>query len=102
MPILANAVVDFIIKGGPIMYPILVVAAVAICVIAERILWWIALAAKRDQRRLDEVYAALQVAEVDKAMSLSADSRDPVVRMIHHGLNHHHTSMQGALEVAAG
>ena len=22
--------------------------------------------------------------------------------MIHHGLNHHHTSMQGALEVAAG
>lgn len=102
VPLLANAVVDFIIKGGPIMYPIMVVAAVAVCVILERIVWWLVFGAKRNQARVDEVYAALQAGEIKKAVSLSANSGDPVVRMIHHGLIHPHTSMQGALELAAG
>ena len=42
-PPLANVVVDFIIKGGPIMYPILVVGVVAVCVVVERVFWWLRL-----------------------------------------------------------
>ena len=101
-PPLANVVVDFIIKGGPIMYPILVVGVVAVCVVVERVFWWLRLGLGRKPRLVEEVYAALDAGEVAKAVALSKDSSDPVVRMIHHGLNHHHTSMQGALEVAAG
>ncbi len=84
------------------MYPILVVGAVAVCVVVERVFWWLSLTTRRTPRRLEEVYAALESGDTAKAVSLSSGSNDPVVRMVHHGLNHHHNSMQGALEVAAG
>lgn len=101
-PPLANVVVEFIVKGGPIMYPILVVGVVAACVVSERVFWWLRFGAKRRPKRLDEVYAALEEGDLPKAVTLSSASTDPVVRMVHHGLIHHHSSMQGALEVAAG
>ena len=99
---LANAVVEFFIDGGPIMYPIAAVGIVAVCVLVERIFWWLRLATKRNPRQLDKVYAALEAGQLAEAISLSRDSTDPIVRMVHHGLNHPHSSMQGALEVAAG
>jgi biopolymer transport protein ExbB len=100
--ILANAVVDFFIKGGPIMYPVALVALAAVCLITERIIWWIRTVRGRSPRQLDEVSAALESGDLEKSIRLSAGSSDPVVRMMHHGLQHPHSSMQGALEVAAG
>ena len=102
MPILANAVVDLFHKGGPIMYPIAVVTVVAVCIFVERVFWWVRFATKRSTKQLDEVYEKLEAGDLAQAIAHSASSGDPVVRMIHHGLNHRHTSMQGALEVAAG
>jgi biopolymer transport protein ExbB len=101
-PPVANAVIEFIVKGGPIMYPILAVGVAATCVICERLFWWSRLSIGRKPRLLEEIYAALDAGDVTRAISLSQNSTDPVVRMVHHGLNHHHTSLQGALEVAAG
>ena len=102
MPILANAVVDLFHKGGPIMYPIAVVTLVAVCIFVERVFWWLRFTAKRSTKQLDEVYEKLEAGDLTQAIAHSASSGDPVVRMIHHGLNHRHASMQGALEVAAG
>jgi biopolymer transport protein ExbB len=102
MPILANVVVDLFHKGGPIMYPIAVVTVVAVCIFVERVFWWVRFATKRSVKQLDEVYEKLEAGDLAQAIAFSAKSSDPVVRMIHHGLNHRHTSMQGALEVAAG
>jgi biopolymer transport protein ExbB len=101
-PMLANVVVEFFIKGGPIMYPIVIVGLVAVCVVVERVFWWLRLSVRRKPKRLEEIYAALQAGDLPRAISLSTDSTDPVVRMVNHGLNHHHSSMQGALEVSAG
>ncbi len=102
MPILANAAIDLFHKGGPIMYPIAVVTVVAICIFVERVFWWLRFATKRSAKQLDQVYEKLEIGDLGKAIELSSKSSDPVVRMIHHGLNHRHNSMQGALEVAAG
>lgn len=102
MPLLANVVVELFIKGGPIMYPIAVVSVVAVCIFIERVFWWLRFTAKRSPKQLDQVYSTLEAGDLAKAIAQSSKSSDPVVRMIHHGLNHRHTSMQGALEVAAG
>lgn len=99
---LANAVIEFIHDGGPIMYPILVVGIFAVGVLVERIFWWIRFSAQRNGGQLEQVYATLEAGDLDKAIALSAKTSDPVVRMVHHGLKHQHSSMQGALEVAAG
>lgn len=99
---LANVVIDLFIQGGPIMYPIAVVTVFAICIFIERVFWWLRFSAKRSVKQLDEVYEKLEAGNLAQAIAQAAKSTDPVVRMIHHGLNHRHTSMQGALEVAAG
>src|SRR5438477_225935 len=100
---LGNIVIDYFLKGGPIMYPILVVAIVAVCVVGERAFWWLRLGMRRDHDRLEKVLAAMENGDFKAATGLAKDSDDPVVRMIWHGLNHyHHSSLQGALQVAAG
>lgn len=102
VPLLANAAVDLFIKGGPIMYPVALVAIWAICVLVERLAWWARLRLSRQPALLDQVLDALEGGQTDRAIELSKQASDPVVRMAHHGLKHAHGSVEGALEVAAG
>lgn len=99
---LANVVIEWFKAGGPIMWPILITAIVAVCVIGERSIWWIIQSARRDPETLEKVLASMESGNFNEASRLATDSKDPVVRMIWHGLNHVHYSLQGALQVAAG
>ena len=97
-----NFVVDNFKRGGPIMWPILVVSITALAVVLERIFWWLGRWMRRDPKRIEKVFTAIEVGDVAEASRLSRDSRDPVLRMMWNGLNHQHASLQGALQVAAG
>jgi biopolymer transport protein ExbB len=88
--------------GGPIMWPILLVSITALAVVIERIFWWLGRWLRRDPKRIEKVFTAIEVGDVTEASRLSRDSRDPVLRMMWNGLNHQHASLQGALQVAAG
>jgi len=99
---LANVVVEFFLKGGPIMWPILATALVTVAVVGERVFWWARLATRRDTAKLEQLLAALEQGDFAGASSVAQGSEDPVLRMIYHGLNHVHSSLQGALQVAAG
>src|SRR6266513_1406250 len=98
----SNFIIDNFRKGGPIMWPILLVSIVALTVVIERIFWWGGRWFRRDPKRLEKVFTAIEVGDVTEASRLSRDSRDPVLRMMWNGLNHQHASLQGALQVAAG
>ena len=102
---LANIVFQFFIKGGPVMWPILASALVAVAVIGERTFWWLREGGKRDPQKLEQVLAALENGDVAAAKKMAEGSEDPVIRMIRHGLGHvgHvHASLLGALQLAAG
>ncbi len=99
---LGNILIEYFEKGGPVMWPILVTAIVAVAVIGERIFWWTRESLRRDPQTLEKLFAALENGDFAEAARLSKGSTDPVIRMIYHGLNHYHSSMQGALQVAAG
>jgi biopolymer transport protein ExbB len=98
----ANIVVEFFLKGGPVMWPILISALVAVAVVGERAFWWARLRGCRDPQTLEKLLATLENSNFPAATELSGDSKDPVIRMIHQGLCHVHSSMQGALQLAAG
>lgn len=98
----ANIVLEFFLRGGPVMYPILACALVAVAVVGERTFWWLRERGRRDPRTLEKLLVALEDSDVETARKISTDSGDPVVRMIHRGLNHVHTSLEGALQLAAG
>jgi biopolymer transport protein ExbB len=97
-----NFFIDNFRKGGPIMWPILIVSIIALTVVIERIFWWSGRWFRRDPKRIEKVFTAIEVGDVAEASRLSRDSRDPILRMMWNGLNHQHASLQGALQVAAG
>jgi biopolymer transport protein ExbB len=99
---MANIVVEFILNGGKVMYPILACGLVAVAVVGERTFWWLREASRRDPKKLEEILAALENQDVPAAAKIAEGSQDPVIRMIHNGLLHSHTSLQGALELGAG
>lgn len=84
------------------MWPILIVAIIAVGVVLERIVWWTILRKRRDPVLLEKILTKVEEGDIATASSLGKESRDPVIRMLWHGLNHHHVSLQGALQVGAG
>lgn len=84
------------------MWPILVCALVAVSVVGERTFWWLRESNRRDPRKLEQVLAALENHDLPAATHLAEGSEDPVIRMISQGLHHAQTSLQGALQLAAG
>ena len=99
---LANVVFQFFLKGGPVMWPILLCALAAVAVVGERTFWWWRESGKRDAQRRERLLAALEHSDVDEGQKLTQGSEDPVVRMIRQSLNHEHTSIPVALQMAAG
>ena len=84
------------------MWPILIVSIIGLTVVIERIFWWTGRWFRRDPKRIEKVFTAIENGDVTEASRLSRGSRDPVLRMMWNGLNHQHASLQGALQVAAG
>src|SRR5881296_2490441 len=99
---LANILVKYFQAGGPVMWPILITAVVAVAVVGERTFWWWRESHRRDPATLEKLFGALEHGDFREASRLSRDSSDPIIRMIWHGMNHFHSSLQGALQVAAG
>ncbi len=97
-----NFLIDNFRKGGPIMWPILIVSIIGLTVVIERVFWWTGRWFRRDPKRIEKVFTAIENGDVAEASRLSRGSRDPVLRMMWNGLNHQHASLQGALQVAAG
>lgn len=96
-----NLVVQYFIKGGWIMWPILVTSLVAVMVIFERLIWWTMEQRQRDPEKLEKVYASLKKGDVKVASGLARTSSDPLLRVIWHALNNFYASPEGALHVAA-
>src|ERR671918_1385589 len=98
----SNFLIDNFRKGGPIMWPILIVSIIGLTVVIERVFWWGGRWFRRDPKRIEKVFTAIENCDLAEASKLSRGSRDPVLRMLWNGLNHQHASLQGALQVAAG
>ena len=100
-PILANVVVDLFLKGGLIMYPLLLAAVVAVAVAGERLLWWLRQASRRDQALVAKVLDAAEHGRWEEAAQLARSSQDPVALVLAAGLEHRETSLEGAIQIEA-
>lgn len=99
--LLANVIYDYLVQGGPIMWPILVVFLLAMTVVLERTLWWLRLAHRTAAAKMDEVFAAVAAGEFDRALRLSEGTDDPFLRTVSEGLIHAHSSLLGAMQLRA-
>jgi len=97
----ANIAIELFVKGGPVMYPIVLVCITAIAVIAERAFWWLRTTARRQRVLVDDFFQALENDQVDEALASSKGATDPVAKVVRQGLIHRHGAFHGALQSAA-
>ena len=92
---------DFFLKGGPVMYPLLVCSVLSLTVIIERFLFWIKEDKRRNQALVDNVLELCQKGNWEEVKVRVAGSRDYIIRILVSGILHRKFSMTKAMETAA-
>jgi biopolymer transport protein ExbB len=86
---------DFLVRGGPVMLPLMVCSLVSVTVIVER--WLTIRAALKDSRELTEkVGECLAKGQTQEAASLCASESGPVAAMLGAGVANRHLGVKGA------
>ena len=98
---LANILVDYFIKGGPIMWPILLALLVALAVILQRVTWWLSLSRRSHPAKLKQTFEAITAGDFDAALAVSDLPSDPFLNTVHEGLMQAHNSLLGAMQLTA-
>jgi len=93
--------INLFIKGGPIMYPLLVCSIIALTVIIERTIFWIGEDYRRDQALVNEVLSLAEKGNWEKVRARIGNSKDFTVRILVAGILHREFSIAKAMETAA-
>ena len=93
-----DALISILIKGGPVMVPLLCCSVISLAVIIERGWFWWRRCSSREPER------TLELAEAGKwedALRLGEASRSPAARVLATGIRHRNPSAALAMELAA-
>ena len=93
--------IDLFVKGGPIMYPLLICSIIALTVIIERAIFWIGEDHRRNQALINDVLSLAEMGDWEAVRARIGDSKDFIVRILVAGILHREFSMSKAMETAA-
>lgn len=93
--------IDIFLKGGPIMYPLLICSIIALTVIIERMIFWIVEDHRRDQALVNDVLSLAERGDWEAVRTTIGDSKDFALRILVAGILHKEFSMAKAMETAA-
>ncbi|MBW1722342.1 MAG: MotA/TolQ/ExbB proton channel family protein [Deltaproteobacteria bacterium] len=93
--------IDFFIKGGPVMYPLLLCSILSLTVILERAFFWVREDFHRNQPLVDEVLELCRQGDWEKIKEKVRGSKDYIIRILVSGILHREFSMSKAMETAA-
>src|SRR4051794_27203901 len=89
--------IQLFLKGGPIMWPILVASIVALTVVIERLFFVAVESFRRQPQIVGEILARVEKGDPDEAVQIGQTSRDFVARVLTYGLAHRDKSVSEAL-----
>ncbi|MCP4665892.1 MAG: MotA/TolQ/ExbB proton channel family protein [Deltaproteobacteria bacterium] len=92
---------EIFVKGGPVMYPLLLCSMIALTVIIERALFWVIEGMRRKQPLVDRVLELCREGDWDAVREDVRGSKDYVIRVLVSGILHREFSMVKAMESAA-
>ncbi len=84
-------------KGGPIMWPILLLSIVTVGVVVERLLFLAREARSRDHAAVLRVFQLVEHGRLEEAARTGSGSSDLIARVLGGGLEHRQTSLNDAL-----
>lgn len=90
--------VGIIVKGGPVMVPLLVCSVISLAVVIERFLFWRRISSRQ---AAEEMLTLVERGEFGKATDSGRKADSPLARVLTSGLAQRNLSLTKALEVAA-
>jgi len=92
---------EIFIKGGPVMYPLLLCSVISLSVIIERFIFWIGVDRARSRALLDEVLELCRQGDWEGVRQKAAGATNYVIRVLISGILHRDYSLGKAMESAA-
>lgn len=85
------------LKGGPMMWPLLVTSLVALTTVLERIFFSVRETMRRNPKAVAEILRQIEIGNVQGAITAGRNSQDFVARVLLFGLEHKDVSYSGAV-----
>jgi biopolymer transport protein ExbB len=92
--------IHWFLKGGPVMWPLLLCSIIALAVILERTIFWFKERRTEEPQRIHKLLHLTERGLFEEAALNAEGSPDAIARILVNGFSHHHFSLEGALEVA--
>jgi biopolymer transport protein ExbB len=93
--------IQLFVKGGPVMWPLLLTSIVAITVVMERLFFIVREGFRRDSDAVEKIFSEVEAGEHDWALAASRQSQDYVAKVLWYALDHREQSHANALVRAA-
>lgn len=93
-------IVHIFVKGGPIMWPLLLASVIALAVVLERLLFLLNEERKRSPKTLGKFFVEVGKGDLAAAITLAKRSKDAVVTTLGYALEHRDQSLGHALAYA--
>jgi biopolymer transport protein ExbB len=92
---------DLFIKGGPVMYPLLLCSIISLTVVIERAIFWIGVGMRKNHTLVDEVLELSRKGDWETIRLHAGGSKNYVIRVLISGILHRGYSLSKAMESAA-
>jgi biopolymer transport protein ExbB len=89
-------------KGGPIMWPLLCAALLALFTVIERVIFLVNEQVKSNPKSLQKFFECISRGDLNAAIRMSKDAKYYVVRTLGYALGHIETSLANAIAFAQG
>lgn len=89
------------LKGGPIMWPLLLTSIISVAVVLERFFFMARERQLRDQAMVDTILRNVESGKIEQAITAGKESRDFVARTLVYALQHRQQSLSSAILRAA-
>ena len=96
-----NQAIEIFYKGGPIMWPLLLVSIVALAVVIERMFFILLDKKNRDPVLVGEILSQVEMGRTDEAVAIARNSKDFVACALTYALTHREKSFSEAMLRAA-
>lgn len=96
--LLENGVIGILVKGGPVMIPLLIASVISLAIILERLRFWQRI---RREEVDGDVLSLVADGNIEQALKLAYQSRHPLARVLQAGLEYRHRAPGVAMEAVA-
>ena len=93
--------IKLFLKGGPIMWPLLLTSIVAVAAVIERLIFQVRERFRRDPDVVESIFGQLERGNVEGALAAGQGSNDYLARIVVYALSHREKSMSNAFMRAA-